>query len=122
MSNAGRPTLVKKNTRGSEKKRDEANDLGLQIKVNGETYTVREGDLTSLDIMALRRETGQSFVGLMQAFMTSPDIDLVAALVWLSRRIAGEQMLSYMEVAMDIGYDVDIEIEGEPGEEQDPED
>ena len=121
MSNAGRPSLQRTHTRDTEKKRDDENDLGLSIQVDGEVYTVREGDLTSHDIMALRRETGQSFVGLMQAFMSSPDIDLVAALVWLSRRIGGEQMLSYMQVAIDIGYDVDVEILGEPGEEKDPE-
>ena len=121
MSNAGRPSLVKQHTRASEAKRDAANDLGIQIKVDGVEYTVREGDLTSLDIMALRRETGQSFVGLMQAFMSSPDIDLIAALVWLSRRIDGEVMLSYAEVATDIGYDVDVDIVGEAGEEENPE-
>lgn len=121
MSNAGRPSIQRTHTRATDKKRDDANDIGINIKVDGVEYTVREGDMTSLDTMALRRETGMSFVGLMQAFISSPDIDLVAGLVWLSRRIAGEQMLSYAEVATQIGYDVDIEVMGEPGEETDPE-
>ena len=121
MSNAGRPSLQRAHTRDTEKKRGDENDIGVSIKVDGEVYTVREGDMTSLDTMALRRETGMSFVGLMQAFMSSPDIDLVAGLVWLSRRIEGEQMLSFAEVATQIGYDVDIEVVGEAGEETDPE-
>jgi riboflavin synthase alpha subunit len=121
MSNAKRPTLERKVTRASESKRKDELNLGLSISVDGTVYTVRQGDLTSLDTMALRRETGYSFMGLLKAFQADPDIDLIAALVWLARRIDGEQMLAYADVASDIGYDVDIDVVGEAGEESDPE-
>ena len=62
-----------------------------------------------------------SFMGLLQSFETQPDIDLIAALVWLSRRIDGERMLAFADVAREIGYDVDIEVVGEAEEESDPE-
>jgi hypothetical protein len=121
MSNAKRPTLERKVTRASESKRKDELNLGLSISVDGTVYTVRQGDLTSLDTMALRRETGYSFMGLLKAFQADPDIDLIAALVWLARRIDGEQMLAYADVASEIGYDVDIDVVGEAGEESDPE-
>lgn len=120
MSNAGRPSLQRTNSRKSEAKRDAANDLGLTISVNGKNYTVREGDLTALDTMALRRETGMSFVSLMQAFATSPDIDLIAALAWLARRVDGERMLTYAEVAAEIDYDIEVDVVEEAGPEIDP--
>ena len=118
---ATRPPLQRKVTRASESKRNAELDMGLSISVDGKVYTVRQGDLTSLDTMALRRETGFSFMGLLKAFQQDPDIDLIAALVWLSRRTDGEVMLSYGEVAAEIGYDVDIDVVGEAGEEADPE-
>ena len=121
MSNGGRPSVQRKQTRSSEATRKSEQDLGISIRVDGTEYTVRHGDLTSLDTMALRRETGLSFMGLMQAFETQPDIDLIAALVWLSRRIDGERMLTYADVAREIGYDVDIEVIGDAEEEADPE-
>jgi hypothetical protein len=58
----------------------------------------------------LRRETGFSFRGLMQAAAKDPDVDIIAALVWLARRIDGERLLSYEDVASEIGYDVDVEL------------
>jgi hypothetical protein len=118
---ARRPSAARRNTKATEKQRDAEMDLGIKILVDGTEYTVRQGDLTSLDTMSLRRETGMSFAGLMAAFQKDPDIDLVAALVWLSRRIDGEMMLSYADVAGEIGYDVDIDVVGEPEPETDPE-
>lgn len=121
MSNTQRPTMTPRATRGSEKKRKEALDRGLSVKLNGQAYTVREGDLTSMDTMALRRETGLSFVALMQAFFTSPDIDLVAALVWLARRQAGETHLPFEVVASEIDYDSDVDVVDAPKDGDHPE-
>ena len=121
MTATTRPPLQRRVTRASESKRNAELDMGLSISVDGKVYTVRQGDLTSLDTMALRRETGYSFMGLLKAFQADPDIDLIAALVWLSRRIDGEVMLGYGEVAGEIGYDVEIDVVGEAGEEADPE-
>lgn len=118
MSNS-RPPLQRKQTRSSESARKAELDVGLTITVDKESYTVRQGDLTSMDIANLRRETGYSFRGLMMAASRDPDIDIIAALVWLARRIRGEQLLSYEDVANEIGYDVDVELR-EPEEGDDP--
>lgn len=120
MSNAKRPNLVRQSAQ-AQKKRTEALDEGLTITVDGTAYTVVQGDLTSLDTMALRRETGYSFRRLLEAFRDDPDVDLIAALVWLSRRVQGERMLSFAEVADEIGYDVEIDIKTPDGSEEAPE-
>ena len=120
MSNTQRPSLAPKHTTKTEKKREAEADVGVVISVDGTTYTVREADLTSLDTMALRRETGMSFIGLMQAFGESPDIDLIAALVWLARRSEGERMLAYADVAKDINYQSDFDVEPVETPDADP--
>ena len=110
MSNAKRPTAQRRHTRATDQARDAELDQGLSITVDGRTHTVRMGDLTALDAQALRRECGYSFMGLMRAFEADPDVDLVAAVVWLARRLEGERLLAYTEVASEIGYDVDIDL------------
>lgn len=108
MSN--RPTTTRKRTTKTEANRDAALNEGIAVTVDGKLYTVRMGDLSSIDTMALRRATGFSFMGLMRAAQSDPDIDIVAALVWLSRRVDGEKMLDYETVAADIGYEADIDL------------
>lgn len=117
-----RPTLTKKPTRASRQAADDQLDEGVTIVVDGTRYTVRQGDLSALDSMALRRECGYSFVGLMRALYVDPDIDLIAAIVWLSRRIDGEVALPYAAVASELGYDSEIDVvEPEEGDGPDPE-
>lgn len=118
---AKRPNLNRKVTTKSEAKREDGLNQGLSISVDGRKYTVRAGDITGLDSAALRRETGMSFMGLMKAMQTDPDVDLIAALMWLSRRIEGEKLLTYEEVAAEVGYDVDIDLADAEPEDADPE-
>lgn len=110
MSNTKRPTTARKHTRATEASRAAELEQGCTIWVEGVAYTVRIGDLTSMDAANLRRETGMSFMGLMKALQTDADIDLVAALVWLRRRMDGEHLLTYQTVAESIGYDADIDV------------
>lgn len=81
----------------------------ISLSVDGRQYTVVVGDLTSLDAMALRRATGMSIQSLMRTATEDPDIDVIAALVWLARRTTGEKNLRFEDVASEIGYDVDIQ-------------
>lgn len=120
MSNT-RPSTARKVTRKTEGKRDEALNEGVSISWDGKVYTVRAGDLTGLDSAALRRECGYSFAGLLKALNKDPDIDLIAALVWLSRRIDGEKLLAYDDVAAEIGYDSDVEVVDAEPEDESPE-
>ena len=118
-----RPSLQRKHTPRTDKARKDALDVGMSVVLGDQTYTVRTGDLTSLDTMALRRATGYSFIGLMRAAQKDADIDLIAALVWLARRTNGEPMLDYEEVAAEIDYasDFDIDVAGEDSEDADDE-
>lgn len=111
-----RPGLDRKHTRKTREKKQAELDTGIAVVVNGRRYAVRHGDLSAVDAMDLRRETGYSFVGLLNNMRRDPDIDQIAAIMWLSRRIDGEVGLSYLEVAQDVDYDVDIEV-ADPGPE-----
>lgn len=86
------------------------------MKVNSKAYTMRLSELTAKDSAALRRQTGMSTRLLLSAASTDPDLDTVAALVWLARRQAGDEV-TFDDVAEEIGYDADIESVEEPAEE-----
>lgn len=96
-------------------------DQGFVVSVGGEQFTVRLGDMTALDTMALRRETGFTFLTLTKALEEAPDLDLIAVLVWLARRTSGEKTLAFNDVAATIDYESEIDIVGEPGADADPE-
>ncbi len=88
----------------------DADSPGMQIELNGKTYVVRESDLTSRDIAALRRETGfAGWVGLTSEAARGFDLDVLAALVWLARRIDG-QIMPYETVLDEIGYDSELSV------------
>lgn len=120
MSDA-RPSLVKRQTRAGRKARQAEMDQGVTIRLDGREYTVRSGEMSGQLVRHLRRETGYSFRGLMEAAQRDPDIDIIETLVWLARRQDGEHLLSLDDV--DLGYgdldDLDI-VEAAP-EEPDPE-
>lgn len=76
----------------------------IAISVDGTVYTVRPADMTALDSQELRRQTGMSLRAVMVAAQDDPDLDVVASLVWLARRQAGERTLAFAEVAEAITY------------------
>jgi len=110
VSNTKRPALTKRTTRASEQARKAELDAGIAVMVDGVRHQVRMGDLSSMDAAHLRRETGFSFRGLMMAAAKDPDIDIIAAIVWLSRRLDGEALLDFETVAREIGYDADVDL------------
>jgi hypothetical protein len=89
---SSRPSLAPKSTRKTEKKRDDDADSGLRVKLDGDIYEVRFGDVSSEVIRELRRHAGFGFNGLAQALKIDPDVDFIAAFVWLARRVAGEDV------------------------------
>lgn len=102
-----RPTLVKQPTRASKKKQDDMLEDGVSITLDGETYSVRAGDVTALDARACRLQTGYSFPQLMFLAMSDgADIDLIAGLIWFTRYVSGEKSLTYEEVAGETTYDI----------------
>lgn len=85
------------------------NGPGLKIDLDGKSYVVRQSDISPHDVRALRKETGLSWAGLARELQSDPDIDLIAALIWLSRRIDGDEV-SYRSILDEVSYDSDLEI------------
>lgn len=121
MSNAKRPSLARKTTRKEKERQDSSLEVGAQFTIDGETYRIVMGDLSALDIMALRKQVGITFPALIGKLFDEDDsdIDLIAAVLWLARRVNGDEPnLKYEEVAAEVGYDV-IEKIRESAEEAD---
>lgn len=120
-----RPNLQRKHTRTTQAKKQAQQDQGVSITLDGRTYTVMAGDLNALDARALRQALGHGLPKLIELLSTDPDIDLVAAVIWLARRIDGERGLTFDEVAEEIDYDAAERIEwaspGADGGEESPE-
>lgn len=119
---AKRPSLAKKASRKEKEKQDSSLDVGAQFTIDGETYRVVMGDLSALDIMALRKQVGLTFPALIGKLFDEDDsdIDLIAAVLWLARRVnGGEPTLKYEDVASEIGYDVIEKIRGSAEEADD---
>lgn len=109
-----RPSLARKHTPRTEAKRTAAHEQGIRVTYDGQEYVVRSGDLNAMDARDLRKELGLSFMGLRRGLAEDPDLDLIAALIWLARRVDGERGLPYAAVALEMGYDDaadDLEIE-----------
>lgn len=105
-----RPSLARKHTPKTEANRKSPMDDGVRIQYEGETYEVRAGDLSALDVRELRKELGLSFQGLMKALYEDSDMDLIVGLIWLAKRVRGEH-IPYAVVANEIGYNELDEIQ-----------
>ncbi len=79
----------------------------ITISVDGTIYTMRPSELSAADGAKVRAATGMSLRSILAAAQTDPDLDVIAAVVWLARRQAGENV-GFAEVAEAIGYDVKI--------------
>lgn len=100
-----RPNMARKHTRTTEANRKAGLDVGFKITVDGRVYQVRAGDLNGLDMAAMRREVGMTFGQLSRIPSDEWDLDIIAAIVWLARRVNGEPTLTYAEVAQEMTYD-----------------
>lgn len=72
--------------------RAEAEQATASFKVNGETYTFRFNDITAKLVSECRKTTGFTPVQLFSAVSDRAlqDLDVVAALIWVARRQAGD--------------------------------
>jgi hypothetical protein len=97
--------------RAARRRKPASDSPGMKIEVDGRTYVVRESDLTPRDIAALRRETGfAGWVGLATEAQRGFDLDVLAALVWLARRIGGD-VVAYESVLDEMSYEGDIDVQ-----------
>lgn len=106
-----RPSLARTHTRQSEGKRKEGLDEGMRVTVDGDVFEVRLGDVTPALAAEVRKNTGMSFMKLMQTLSDDPDIDLLTVFEWLARRVRGEDVelwqveFTYGDAAED-GFDI----------------
>jgi hypothetical protein len=119
-----RPTTARKHTRTTKAKRDDGLNAGIQITMDGETYVVRVGDVTSRIERELRREYGGSFEALKRELGTDPGADSIATFIWLARRVAGERV-AFDDVDLSpadiVEGDLEVEVVGKPAEDDSPE-
>jgi hypothetical protein len=82
-----------------------------KITIDGTAHYLRLGEVSAIETGELRRATGFGLRHLGYALLADPDIDVVAGVVWLARRQAGERSLPYDTVAGAITYDTAIDID-----------
>lgn len=83
-----------------DKRKAEATDVGVKVTTAGVVYEIHFGELSGLDVRALRKQTGYTTFNLLQlVFDGQTDVDVFAAFVWLARRAGGERELTYEDVA-----------------------
>lgn len=91
-----RPDLRRRVTRGTEQERKAREEAGLAITIDVdgklERYEVRLGDVTSEAAAELRRQTGYGVNSLIQAVASDPDVDYIAAFVFLARMLRGDEV------------------------------
>lgn len=97
-------------------------DTVIAIEVDGQTYTVRMSDITSaLDRELFLQSGGLTFAKVGAAFADGTfGAFLIAALVFLSRRIQGEQV-TYAEIEKSIDYTSELKIVNGDEENDGPE-
>lgn len=124
MTGPKRPSLAKKATRASKQKVDDALDMGAAFTIDGTEYKITTGDLSALDVRELRKQVGMSFPHLLSILFSDDDsdIDAIAAILWLARRVNGDEPdLTFDEVAAETGYDVITKIREGSEQISDPE-
>lgn len=95
-----------------DKRQADATDVGLKVTASGVVYEIHFGELSGLDVLALRKQTGYTTFNLLQmVFDGQTDVDVFAAIVWLARRAAGEQRLRFEDVAATIKWGAKNSIE-----------
>lgn len=100
-----RPTLVKQETRASKQKQDDLLDIGFNMKVDGETYSVKIGEINALQSRMLKKVSGFTFPQLLLHMATDEtDLDAFATAIWFARYTSGEENLQLDDVAKDITY------------------
>lgn len=96
-------------------------DTSITVSIDGVEYVCRPSDVTAKMAGQLRKESGMSVRAVMVAAADDPDLDVIAALVWLARRQTGEKV-TWDEVADAITYDSEIGSAEGDAPDEDPED
>ncbi len=96
----------------------QAADAAIAVSIDGTTFVLRPSEVTASDVAALRRETGLSLRTVIDQAQNDPDLDVIAALVFMARRQAGDRSVTFDSVAAFINYESEIEAVDVPAEEE----
>lgn len=120
MSNTQRPA-ARKPSRSADKKASDALDSGVRFIVGDQVHEVRIGEITPRLAREVRRETGSTVMQLIEEVGEAADLDTIAALIWIARRIQGENV-TFDDIDIDYGTvmsdDFQVDVAG-PDEEGD---
>lgn len=116
-----RPSARRVHTRTSTQKAKDQLEAGIRLTRGDQVYELRIGDVDAASARRLRATTGYGPLSLMQAIVNDPDVDMVAAWIWLCDIVAGRDTeledieVSYADI-FDDRFDVD---QAEPRSEAD---
>lgn len=91
----------------------------IAFKVDGERFVLRMKEISGLDAKHFRAGVGMTIAEAMSLFAAAVgdddakvkvDLDLVAGLVFLAKRQAGNKTVKFDAVASDITYGSDVEL------------
>lgn len=106
------------------RRQEEAEAAVITVKLDGEVHRLRIGEMSALDVGALRRATGLRTRELIRLGIQAPDIDVGATMIWLARRQNGEPRLDYETAVSQLTYVNELSIgddEPEPEDDDSPE-
>lgn len=87
------------------------------VHVDDVRYTLHPSRLGPADALACREQIGMSLRKIMEQAQADPDIDVLAAIVWLARRQAGERNLKFAAACEKISYNSKIDVVDEDSDD-----
>ena len=90
MSNTQRPTIAKKHTNSSEAKRKQELDESFGIRIDGVDYILTPADVTGLQEMRIRKESGYSVTSLIRELSIEPGVDHLGIFMWVCNLTQGK--------------------------------
>lgn len=99
----------------------ETNDMSMTLKVDGVSYPFRLSDVSaSIELELYQQTNGLRLTQVISEIQSAPAGFHIAALVFLARRSAGDQV-TFSEVADHMGLASNIEVELGTDEDDHPE-
>lgn len=106
-----RPSTARRVTRSTERAQEEQDKRGLCIHIDGADHTVVFSDVTPQVARQVRSVTGMGFMQIVAGIAASPDVDLIAAFLWVEKLLAGEKVtLQSIDVDYDAVFADDFDI------------
>lgn len=117
---ASRPSTTRKHTRASEDKRTTELDESFGVRIDGKDFVLTPADITGVQEMRIRRETGYSVATLLHALQTSPGVDLIGIFVWIVEWTGNHSDATLEEVLGRYSYGSDVDIVGDTNASEPP--